>query len=60
MIATVKKLSKFTPPAAIAINKNAAMMHHNTILRVSKRTRCTQWVFTERRTGGVSTGHHQS
>uniref|UniRef100_A0A915J452 Uncharacterized protein n=1 Tax=Romanomermis culicivorax TaxID=13658 RepID=A0A915J452_ROMCU len=60
MIATIEKLSKFTSPAAIAVNKNAPIMHRSTVLRASKRARCTRRVFTKTRTGAVSAGHHQS
>uniref|UniRef100_A0A915KGF4 Uncharacterized protein n=1 Tax=Romanomermis culicivorax TaxID=13658 RepID=A0A915KGF4_ROMCU len=59
-MATVKKLSKLTQPAGIAINMKAAMIHRSTALRVSKRTRCTRPVFTKKRTGAVFTSHHQS
>uniref|UniRef100_A0A915J038 Uncharacterized protein n=1 Tax=Romanomermis culicivorax TaxID=13658 RepID=A0A915J038_ROMCU len=39
MIATVEKLSKFTPPAAIVTNKNAVTMHHPTILKANKHAK---------------------
>uniref|UniRef100_A0A915KQC6 Uncharacterized protein n=1 Tax=Romanomermis culicivorax TaxID=13658 RepID=A0A915KQC6_ROMCU len=60
MIATIKKLSNLTPPAPIAVNMKAMMMHRSTALRVNKRARCTRPDFTKKCTGPVSAGHHQS
>uniref|UniRef100_A0A915JUA2 Uncharacterized protein n=1 Tax=Romanomermis culicivorax TaxID=13658 RepID=A0A915JUA2_ROMCU len=54
MIAAAKKPSKLKPPPGIAVNMNAAMMHHGTVLKVNKHVRCTRQVFTKTRAGPAS------
>uniref|UniRef100_A0A915HT64 Uncharacterized protein n=1 Tax=Romanomermis culicivorax TaxID=13658 RepID=A0A915HT64_ROMCU len=57
MIATVETLIKVKQPAVIAINKNAAMTHHNTVLKANKCARCTRLVSTKMHIAAVFADH---